>query len=218
MELIVVASPHTILYEPEKINRMFAEGLDYFFLRKPKLRKSDLVDIIGQIDSEHHAKMFLHKHFFVAATKKMGGILIDRDLRYSIFFRWIQLPILKLIHPQIKIATNVKHHRSINHLPSFVDVVLLNDVVDKQKPSEFSANLDLDILKTKLDSTDKKIFAYGNLTEENAEMVAQFAFAGIALQGAVWRNPEPVKAMRQFKQLIAKGNVQLNVRQIRHAK
>ncbi len=68
MKLIVLSSPEEIPQEARILNHLFAEGMEYFHLRKPAYAQAQVEALLSQIAPVHYPKIALH-HFHPGAER-----------------------------------------------------------------------------------------------------------------------------------------------------
>ncbi|MDE5448936.1 thiamine phosphate synthase, partial [Elizabethkingia meningoseptica] len=65
--MIIVLSPERhVTGEALLTNQLFANGLDYFHIRKYRLSDKEISDYISGIDQQYYHKLVLHSHYHLA--------------------------------------------------------------------------------------------------------------------------------------------------------
>lgn len=188
--LIVISSPTAIRNEPSLINQLFDEGLSVFHLRKPESSSQELVLLLQEINSEHHSKIALHSHHYIA--KSFG---INR-LHYTEASRK-QLTEADFSENENVLSTSVHSVEDYKNLSDHFSYAFLSPVFNSiSKPDYEAQQFDLNGLDKKRST---KLIALGGIDEHNCSKVYEMGFDGIALLGSVWNSEDGINNFKNIQ-------------------
>ena len=195
--LIVISSPTPVTQEASLINQLFDEGLLVFHLRKPDSSSQELVLLLQEINSEHHSKIALHSHHYLA--KSFG---INR-LHYTEASRK-QLTEVDFSENENVLSTSVHSVEDFKNLSEHFSYAFLSPVFNSISKPDYQAKKF--ILSGMEKNRSTKLIGLGGIDESNCSKVYDMGFDGIALLGSIWNSENPVKSFVQISQKLAELN------------
>lgn len=196
MELVVISSPTLVPNEASTINALLDEGLSVFHLRKPEWSVSQMDSIVGKIKPEFRSRITVHSHHVKAEDWGLTRLHFPVALRST-----IREDVFVDIAQHKTISTSTHSISEFMELPKGFHYSFCGPVYRSiSKPgyeSDFLFNQDL--IRSGQSAT--KMFALGGIDESNIPHAVALGFQGIALLGAIWNSPDPVKKFVQVAQI-----------------
>lgn len=191
MKLIVLSSPEEIPQEAHILNQLFAEGMEFFHLRKPAYAQAQVEALLSQIAPAHYPKIALH-HFHPGAER--FGI---KRMHYPERHRaQTSLPEWEAQRAQgRRLSTSVHDVETLQHLPSCFDYAFFSPVFTSISKPGYAAVLPPDFYLTEPVKA-VPVIALGGVEAGTIAQVRKMNFDGAAVLGAIWKNP--LKAVASF--------------------
>ena len=174
---IVLTSPDNIGHEIEKCCRLLeSDAIDVLHFRKPSWSKVQSLEWLKSVPEEFLGKLTLHDHFNIARELPVGGLHLNS--RNSTIPDGFSGRLSRSCH-------------SIEELEASdgYDYVTLSPIFDSISKSGYSRQKFSDSEIKRL-SSDRKIIALGGVDPSRKQWLLERGFAGIAILGYLWHNPE----------------------------
>lgn len=190
MQLIIITTDTFFLHEAIAINTLFKEGLQTLHVRKPQSTKSELEELINQIDSTYYDKIVLHEHFELVRKYNLKGYHLNR--------RNPALP--KIIDRKSSTVSRSCH--SFNELQEFAvyDYLFLSPIFDSvSKKGYRQAYLKEDLLYAKEKQwINNNVYALGGITPYTLPLISNYSFGGAVVLGYLWNNYKEDKDLQSL--------------------
>jgi len=181
MHLIVISSPVSIPDEADLINRMFDAGLKRFHLRKPGDTLGEVRRLIQHIEPMYYSGIALHQYHEMAEEFGMKRLHFKAESRSLKAHRSL------LKTKGYSLSTSVHSLSDLHSMEEF-DYVFFSPVFDSISKPGYPAVIGQDF---KLDkSIVANVIALGGLNRQNVNQVRTMGFAGAAVLGALWNDPQ----------------------------
>lgn len=184
MKLIIISSPAPVAEEPQRINQLFAAGMEYFHLRKPHYSKKELRQLLVQIDPAHYHKIALHQYHELA-----GEFRISR-LHYTERTRSLTQPEIwfKQQSDGYQLSTSVHTIEVLRSLPSCFVYTFLGPVFNSISKSGYQAVSVNPALLEEIKTVP--VIALGGIDVRNILEIPKMNFSGAAVLGSIWGSPD----------------------------
>jgi len=191
MKLIVISSPDRFSNEVRLLNRLFAEGMPQFHLRKPGLTLGEVESLLTGIAPVHRSKIVVHDHFELAGKMGLGGIHFTNRTKTEID-KWRYSPGSKSI--------SCHHLDELKNLPNGIDYAFLSPIFPSISKVGYSGDFDLNEVAAFLrEFKTCQIIALGGIRKENIAVCRDTGFDGVAILGSIWDEKRPeTEVCRQF--------------------
>lgn len=190
----VMTNPYSLMNEGNKINGLFESGLDFLHIRKPKVSKSELAELIQSIDPAFHEKLILHNRFALCNDFKIRGVHLSPSDRDNVWVTKIMIPGLRIKSPKLKISTSYSKPRSLKSVYSGSSHVLLGPVYGAQPIPSIMFKKTIDKVRSYIDQSPVPVLAMGGISTDVIPFLHQAGFQGLCLQRAVWKTVDPVRS------------------------
>jgi thiamine-phosphate pyrophosphorylase len=184
MKLIVISSPDPVAEEPQRINQLFAAGLEYFHLRKPHYPRERLRQLLSQIEQVHYHKIALHHHHDLAGEFRINRLHYTEKIRsLTQSEKW-----LKLQFEGYRLSTSVHTVEVLRSLPSCFAYTFFGPVFNSISKSGYQAvSVDPALIEA---TKTVPVIALGGINADNVLEIPKMKFDGTALLGSIWGSPE----------------------------
>ncbi|MCJ8165130.1 thiamine phosphate synthase [Pontibacter sp. E15-1] len=191
MELIVITSPERVGQEQQVCCQLFALGLQTLHVRKPGATLPELRNWLQLLPERYHRHIMLHTHHALAQEFAVKGL----------HFRETERAATATTEKGRLIFSSSFHTLGAVQQPQpYLDYAFLSPVFQSISKKDYPAAFTSDDLKAALPKATLPLVALGGITAEKLPLVQNLGFAGAAVLGAVWGNPEPVQAYRRLLQ------------------
>lgn len=202
-EIIAFSHPESIEKEAQIINQLFENGLHQLVIRKPKWNDEQFVDLLAQIDANHHPKLFICDRIALVLSNNVKGLHCSNafyDSMTKIEQHQLQYD-LQRKHQQMSIS--VHNEREWQKRAGKFHQLYLSPIFESVSKPGYKGNWNVEELPTLLQQmkTKEKIIALGGIQTKNIQQVEQIKFDGAAALGLFWNEPE--KAMEALIELKA---------------
>ena len=176
MKLAILTKSTFFVEEDKILATLFEEGLDNLHLYKPDCSPMFAERLLTLLPREHYSKITVHDHFYLKNEYNLAGIHIDSHSE--------QIP----TGYRGKIGYTCTDISRLKEMKKKANVVFLKNIFDciefKDKKATFS------IRKLQKASSqgliDKKVFALGGISLENAKIAKELGFGGVVVCGDLW--------------------------------
>jgi len=188
MSLIVITKPDG-LEDIELLQKMFDEGLELLYLRKPNWAKEEYEVFFENIGEAFFSKIFVHINAPVCSEMKLWG----RHFSYNDLDRSLNNNIDSVsVHSILEYEAVFDIAKQVFVSP-FFDSISKEGYKQNQNLWKFPKEIDL-----------SKMVALGGVNAANVFSLVDIGVGQFAVLGAVWNNDDPLKAFGEIKQTIAR--------------
>lgn len=185
MKLVLMSTPQFFVEEHQILSALFDEGLEMVHLNKPNSEPVFCERLLSLLPKDYRKLIVTHDHFYLQNEFDLKGIHFnERDLENPCRYK-------------CSVSCTCQTLEEAVSMKKDMDYVLL-DVTTNDTLSELPQLLK-DSSKRK--SIDKKVYAFGDINQENISQIADCGFGGIVLQDAIWSRFD-VHNTQDFKDLI----------------
>ena len=177
-----MSTPQFFVEEHHILNVLFDEGLDLVHLNKPNSEPVFYERLLSLLPKENRKLIVTHDHFYLQNEFELRGIHLN-TYNQEIPSRY-----------KGTLSCTCQSFEELTAIKKEMDYILL-DVTTNDLLSEFYK----DSFKRKF--IDKKVFAYGNLNQDNIQQIVDLGFGGIVLQDEFWSRFD-VQNTQDLKDLI----------------
>lgn len=213
MKLVVISPEALESRESEVLAGLFARGLERYHVRKPHVTRPALAAWLAELPAEWRRRIVLHQHHELVDTLGLGG-RHDRDGVGRVIpyppSRRLRMPDERCVKDNTPYLS-----RSCHDLPGLrtalgaYDAVFFSPVFPSlSKPGygphgDYSTD-DLSSLlgSRSLEERRTTVLALGGVTANRVARCRELGFDGIAVLGALWQAPDPVRAFTTFQEEI----------------
>lgn len=194
MHFIVQTLPYEVYEEAEKINRLFAMGMELLHIRKPLFTKKEVNDLLKGIDEQYHNKIVLHHHFSLAKRYKLYGVHISStQLKNPLFVlsaKWLKFQY------KMSISTTVDSPIKQNKL---IDYCFVGPLFKKYSEENIIAQKDFFQLQKELNESEVPSCALNCYTLKNISQMQKIGFEAVVLQSFIWKSDDIYNAFNALK-------------------
>jgi thiamine-phosphate pyrophosphorylase len=187
MQLILISPEQALPQEQQHLTQMFALGLERFHLRKPHWTVAQLAAYLAHIPAEYYPRIVLHSHDALTQYFALRGIHArsDRDRRSKGF-----------------VSTGCHSFEEVRSFDSQgFEYLMLSPVFDSISKEGYPAGFAHQDLRHFLaQPRQTPLLALGGVNAQNIAQCAALGFDGVAVLGAVWQSPNPLKALLDLYQ------------------
>lgn len=198
MKKVVFTNPYDLLFETDKINQLFEDGLELLHVRKPKFSIGELRTFISDIDSKYYNKIVVHQHYSVANEFGLKGIHISKRKRNNWLFRNFHMLFIKSMYSERTISTTFSSVHELKATYLTFDYAFISPLFNSNYTGNsffcFSKSDVMDMLARK----KMPIYGLGGISENRIKLLEEFGFDGVGLQSAVWKSVDPIKSFRNI--------------------
>ncbi|HEY5079920.1 MAG TPA: thiamine phosphate synthase [Opitutaceae bacterium] len=185
---IIVISPEDL--DPREVGAMegfFAAGLERYHVRKPQWSAPDLEAWLRALPVEWRPRIVLHQHHSLVGALGLGGRHEKGDSQRA------QGP-SRSCHDLPSLRRYMKAFGQVLFGPVFPSITKAGYGPAPDFPwAELKS-----ILEGRGAQDSARILAIGGITAATLGRCAELGFDGAAVHGAVWRDPDPVRAFKDF--------------------
>ena len=177
MQLIVITSSERIENEAEKINMLFEAGLEILHLRKPDFSKKEYVQLLEEIEEEHHHKIKIHEFFELTENYDLLGVHLNkRNPNYT-------------GKKSVNISKSCHCIEELEKIDGY-DYVFLSPIFDSISKNGYKSNFSEETLLKAAASgkINQKVAALGGINQQTLPIVKKYGFGGAAVLGGVWHS------------------------------
>lgn len=189
--IIVISSDKAPKQEPSYINKMFANGLDLFHLRKYEMGDVELKMFVEKIDRPYRERLVLHHQHHLAKEWGITRLHFGADARN----RAADLP----YRSAFLLSTSVHCIRDFNRLEDHWSYAFLSPVFTSISKRGYGKNANVFHSLIDREKSNIQLIGLGGIHCGNCEEVLKKGVDGIALMGGVWQNQHPLNAFIDVK-------------------
>lgn len=199
MKLIVITPPQQQNRESEQVIELFENGLQLLHLRKPDFTFSQMEAYLKAIPSRYHKHIVVHSYPELLQNVELKGFHFTEKARATHLSTITHLP------GTIQFSTSFHQLSYLAMNNSIFAYVFLSPVFNSISKHNYLAAFSEDELQKTLNETAYKVIALGGVGADNLEKAKRLGFAGVALLGAIWQSPHPVKAFLAIRTKLLNG-------------
>ena len=195
--LLIISPEQQLASEPQVLAQLFAAGLTTFHVRKPSWTRAELKAYLKTIPAQYYPRLVLHTHYELALEYPLKGIhLTTRAQQEPGLGRRLRRLRGRSISASLHSLTEVARHRRR------YDYVFLSPVFDSTSKVNYRSNFHLPDVQRALAAGQRRrdyrpqVVALGGITPATVGLARQAGFAGAAVLGGIWQQPDPVASFR----------------------
>jgi thiamine-phosphate pyrophosphorylase len=198
--LVVISPPECAEREHALLLELFAQGLTTAHIRKPGMPVEDLERYIQQIPAAHHRRLVLHSHYQLALRYNLKGIHLTERSRLA-----PETPALLRKLPGRTVSTSFHSLAEVTHHRRRYHYVFLSPIFDSTSKTDYRSGFQLREVQHAIagwqrrDAYVPQVVALGGIAPGNIGQVQEAGFAGAAVLGGIWQQPDPVAAFRHLQ-------------------
>lgn len=202
--LVVVSPPEQVENELTLLQQLFQLGLTTAHIRKPGWTLAELEEYLQLVPEVYRGRLVLHSHYELALRYQLGGIHLTEKSRNehktSALLRQLQSQSMSASFHSL--AAVAQHRRPY-------DYVFLSPIFDSVSKADYRSNFRLEQVQEALTRWQRRrgyvpqVIALGGITPQNIRQVQQAGFAGAAVLGGIWQQPDPVAAFQLLQSEIS---------------
>lgn len=189
--LLVITHPEHLPGETLRWQQLLSAGADAILLRKPGWREDDYAHALEQTDPSCYPRLIVAQHQALCHRFGLLGVHFSESLRNSTPPE--QLATLR--RRGCMISTGIHTVAGLPQLAAQWDLLLLSPVFDSISKPGYQGRFGPEF-RLPYSGAGARILALGGVDHTNAAQAQQMGFDGIALLGAIWKDPE--KALDNF--------------------
>ena len=182
MKLILMTTPHFFVEEHPILTALFDEELDFLHIRKPNTEPVYSERLLSLIPEAYRKKIVVHDHYYLHNEYKLYGIHVTQRTELPEKYKG-------------RVTCTCSTADQIKALKSKCDYVIFapnltdgkNDGFDAQHLKQYKAEK----------VADKKVMAFGNISEENIKDIADAGFGGAVLYSCIWNRFDTYRISRK---------------------
>ncbi|ASZ10252.1 thiamine phosphate synthase [Chitinophaga pendula] len=183
--ILVISHTTPIPGEADLLQAMLAAGADRVLLRKPGWTQQAYEQLLGQLPPAYYPMILLSGYPELCIRTGLGGLHCSEQLRAS-----LPAAALQTLRAQgLLLSTGVHAPGLLDTLPNEWQQVLLSPVFDSISKPGYKGSLsgDWQLPRT---PAGRQVLALGGIDIHTVAAARRMRFDGIALMGALWRQPE----------------------------
>ncbi|UOQ69839.1 thiamine phosphate synthase [Hymenobacter volaticus] len=202
--LVVVSPPEQVANEVELLVELFRQGLLTAHIRKPDWTLAELEAYLQLVPAPYHQRLVLHSHHKLALRYKLKGIHLTEKSRS----KPTTTTLLRQLRGQSVSASFHSLEAVVGHRRPY-DYVFLSPIFDSTSKADYRSNFRLEQVQEALRRWQGRrgyipqVVALGGITPHNIRQVQQAGFAGAAVLGGIWQQPDPLVAFQQLQSEIS---------------
>jgi len=198
--LLIISPEQQLASEHQVLAQLFAAGLTTFHVRKPSWTRPELEAYLKAIPAQYYPRLVLHAHYELALEYPLKGIhLTTRARKEPGLGRLLRQLRGRSISASLHSLAEVARHRRR------YDYVFLSPIFDSTSKAGYRSSFKLTEVQQALAAWQQRrqyrprVVALGGITPATLEWVQQAGFAGAAVLGGIWQQPDPVAAFRALQ-------------------
>lgn len=195
MEVVVITSPDKFKSEIPIVLALFQAGLMTLHIRKHKFSTQKLAEYLDLIPKQYHSRIILHSHHKLALKFKLKGIHLTKQHRKNKIKNMVRLLVLKIRRPDLKISRSFHQLESLAENKRKYNQVFLNPYFSKIDLSKNSFDVHPNYLKQIIEKSSCPVYASGNITLVNYQLLKNSGIKGFSLSKSVWNDPPNAAAL-----------------------
>ena len=157
-------------------------------LRMPGASEADFRQVLDNLEPAYHQHIVLCDHYALLAEYDVAGVYLP----YRRVAEWRDIPLA----PHQTIAVGAHSLQELQELPFTPDYALLSPLFDSISKEGYQGNPALLSCREELLKLPYPVYALGGITPERQETVAKAGYAGVAVLGDIWSQPQEQRQER----------------------
>ncbi|MBL4654483.1 MAG: thiamine phosphate synthase [Bacteroidia bacterium] len=220
MKIILISKPSYTINEHQVLADLFELGLESFHIRKPKFSKKEIIRYLERIPYMYRNRLILHSFYDLAEEFGVKGVHFTDDKKGSFKKKVLEILKRKPLEKGIDYSSLQRSAslHSLNQLAACnenYDYVFLSPIFDSiSKKRHKSLFKNKEKLRSTVLKSNQRVIALGGINAEKIKDAQGMGFSGVALLGAIWKQPDPVEAFLKIKEeceLQTAQNFEMNV-------
>ena len=201
-QLFVISPPDFFYAEQELLIELFEAGLEGFHLRKPSVKKEELVFFLRSIPSQFHPLIVLHQHYELSLSYAVKGIHLTE----------LQKPHYLELAEKYKIISAAFHNlKEVSEISKGLQYGIVSPVFESlSKPGLKPGFEEEDLVKFLKEHHQGfeplPLFALGGIHSGNIGIAEQMGFVGALAIGSIWNGGDVVRNYLNLKEAVNKGD------------
>ena len=198
--LLIISPEQRLASEHQVLAQLFAADLTTFHVRKPNWTRAELEAYLKVIPAQHYPRIVLHTHYELALEYPLKGIhLTTRARQEPGLGRLLRQLRGRSISASLHSLAEVARHRRR------YDYVFLSPIFDSTSKADYRSSFKLPEVQRALAAGQRRrgyrpqVVALGGITPATVGLARQAGFAGAAVLGGIWQQPDPVAAFRALQ-------------------
>lgn len=197
-QLVLLTAPTALPDEARLLTDLLTHGVERLHLRKPGRPAEQLEALIQALPKQFYPRLVLHAYPHLVRHYQLGGLHLTGSQRAAARRRPALLPGQTLSTSFHSLAEISRHRRRY-------DYVFLSPIFDSISKAGYASNFDLPAVQAFLQKLAARrgyrpaVLALGGVDSQTVGLARQAGFAGAAVLGTVWQNPDPVAAFRALR-------------------
>jgi thiamine-phosphate pyrophosphorylase len=198
MKLSLLSPPDDRPNEMEIVQALFQSGLARYHLRKPNWDGQQVFAWLMALPDHLREKVWLHSHHELANDFQIGGIHF-RDTGI------IPQPTLEASNPGHAMGRSCHDIPSLRLAIGHYDSVFFSPIFPSLSKPGYGPLPALVVAQLQQVLSDRKatarrtvVYALGGITPAHVEPCRKLGFDGVAVLGAIWNAPDPLRSFREF--------------------
>ncbi|TGE27534.1 thiamine phosphate synthase [Hymenobacter metallicola] len=192
-QLLLISPPEPVPHEHQLLKALFDAGLTTFHLRKPGASVAEVESYLQAVPREFHSRIMLHQHHALAGQLGLRGVHLPAAARAV----WEGK-----LGPGQRLSTSLHSLPELAAAPPRYDYVFLSPIFDSISKAGYRAGFELAELRAALQGPAQPlVLALGGVDAATLPIAQELGFAGAAVLGAVWQQPNPVAAFRELQRV-----------------
>lgn len=157
-------------------------------LRMPGASETDFRKVLDNLEPAYHPYVVLCDHYALLAEYDVAGVYLP----YHRVAEWRDIPLA----PHQTIAVGAHSIQELQELPFTPDYALLSPLFDSISKEGYQGNPALLSCREELLQLPYPVYALGGITPESQETIAKAGYAGVAVLGDIWSQPQEQRQER----------------------
>ncbi len=184
--LVVITQPQIISLEASVLNRLFISGLQHLHLRKPNADKTQLRNLISDIEPRFRSRIVMHYYVDIATEFDLGAIQINAHTTTADGWKG-------------KICRSCHTINELSQTLDNQDYAMLSPIYDSISKIGYQSHFTLADLQASRHVLERsRVVALGGVTPERVAELHSLGFSGAAVLGALWQNADSDEILRRF--------------------
>lgn len=202
--VLVVTPPEQVEKEHDLLLALFGQGLTTAHIRKPTWTAEQMERYVQLIPKAYHKHLVLHSHYALALRYELKGIHLTERSRLG-----PETPALLRKLPGRSVSTSFHSVAEVAQHRRRYQYVFLSPIFDSTSKVGYYSRFHLEEVRHALTHWQRRrgyvpqVVALGGIVPGNISAVQQAGFAGAAVLGGIWQQPDPVAAFRQLQSEIS---------------
>jgi thiamine-phosphate pyrophosphorylase len=199
--LLVITHPDALSGETLLWQQLLSAGADAILLRKPGWTEEDYVSLLEQADPACYPRILIAQYCLLQQRYQLMGAHFSENLRNSTPPQWLET----MRSEGCLLSTGIHNTDALPAMLASWDLLLLSPVFDSISKPGYQGKLPANFRLQRNAGAGARILALGGVDHTNAALAKQMGFDGVALLGAVWKDPG--KAVENFTKIKNRWNV-----------